>query len=134
MNDLGFYTFLSALIFLILGSFFMVLFGQISVRKLRKNPETKDSLGLSFLSGWEILNVAETLSLPRTWVRKLEQKGQAYNNEIVANSDLIYKNTSKLDRILARSFFYLWVFSIFSWVLFFIFSSLGLTSPDSLTK
>ena len=36
-----------------------LLFGQITVRKLRKNPETKQSLGIEFVSGWDILNVAQ---------------------------------------------------------------------------
>ncbi len=29
-----------------------VLFGQITVRKLRKNPETKNHLGVQFVHGW----------------------------------------------------------------------------------
>lgn len=35
-----------------------VAFGQITVRKLRKTPATKDKLGVEFASGWDILNVA----------------------------------------------------------------------------
>ena len=39
-----------------------VIFGQVTVRKLRKNPETKHELGLEFAGGWDILNVAQALS------------------------------------------------------------------------
>jgi len=35
-----------------------IIFGQVTVRKLRKNPETKHELGIEFASGWDIFNVA----------------------------------------------------------------------------
>ena len=35
-----------------------VVFGQVTVRRLRKNPLTKEGLGIEFASGWDILNVA----------------------------------------------------------------------------
>ena len=41
-----------------------VIFGQVTVRELRKNPETKEKLGIEFVSGWDILNVAGALSTP----------------------------------------------------------------------
>ena len=43
-----------------------VLFGQITVRKLRNNPKTKDALGLEYASGWDIINVAQALAFPRS--------------------------------------------------------------------
>jgi len=51
---------------------FFILFGQITVRKLRKNPDTKERLGIEFISGWDIINVAQALSIPRAWRRKLK--------------------------------------------------------------
>jgi len=41
-----------------------VVFGQVTVRKLIKNPETKHELGVEFVSGWDIVNVAQALSIP----------------------------------------------------------------------
>lgn len=45
-------------------SVLFVIFGQVTVRKLRKNPETRHELGIGFASGWDITNVAQALSLP----------------------------------------------------------------------
>ena len=49
----------------IIAGILFVAFGQITVRKLRKKPKTKDSLGLEFISGWDIINVAQVFSFPR---------------------------------------------------------------------
>jgi len=43
-----------------------VIFGQVTVKKLRKNPKTKDALGLEYVSGWDIINVAQALAIPRS--------------------------------------------------------------------
>lgn len=85
-----------------------VLFGQITVRKLRKNPETKCALGSEFTSGWDILNVAQALSIPMTWSKKLENSRISF---LYANSNLLIKYTTKFDRILGRMFFLCWATS-----------------------
>ncbi len=78
-----------------------VMFGQITVRKLRKNPATKDKLGVEFVSGWDILNVAGALSTPK-WLRdKYAQSPLAFLN---ANYQVLYENTTLFDRVLARIF------------------------------
>ncbi|MBL1259448.1 MAG: hypothetical protein COB33_002820 [Thiotrichaceae bacterium] len=43
-----------------------VILGQVTVRKLRKIPATKHELGIEFTSGWDILNVAQALSIPES--------------------------------------------------------------------
>ncbi len=43
-----------------------VIFGQVMVRNLRKNKKTKDSLGLEYVSGWDIVNVVQALAFPRS--------------------------------------------------------------------
>ncbi len=48
-----------------IGCILFVIFGLVTVRKLRKNPETKHALGIEFASGWDILNVAGALSLSK---------------------------------------------------------------------
>jgi len=85
-----------------------ILFGQITVRKLRKKTETKHALGSEFVSGWDILNVAKALSLPRSWSKKLENSPFSF---LYANSTLIFKYTNKFDHILGMMFFWCWVIS-----------------------
>jgi len=85
-----------------------VLFGQVTVRKLRKNPETKGRLGIEFASGWDILNVASALSRPK-WLNRKYKKSRL--SSLVANSDLLYQNTTLFDRILARTFWFSYVIS-----------------------
>jgi hypothetical protein len=88
---------------LILTCFLFVAFGQITVRKLRKNPATKQALGMEFASGWDILNAAQALSIPGSLSRKLESGALSF---LYANSSLLYAHTTRADRILARAFFY----------------------------
>ncbi len=78
-----------------------VVFGQVTVRKLRKNPETKEALGMEFVSGWDILNVAQALSTPRSWSKKLENTPL---NFLYADSSLLFKHTNRFDRFLAIVF------------------------------
>ncbi len=82
-----------------------VIFGQVTVRKFRKNPETKHELGIEFVGGWDILNVAQALSLPAVLEKRLKNK--AFH----ANADLLYKHTTVFDRVLARVFCTLFIFS-----------------------
>jgi hypothetical protein len=78
-----------------------VIFGQVTVRRLRKNPETKDSLGIEFISGWDILNVAEALALPKKYAQR--RKKLAFGM-LRADPDVLYKHTTRFDRILAKVF------------------------------
>lgn len=93
---------------LFLAMIFYVIFGQVTVRKLRKNPETKNELGIEFASGWDILNVAGALAMPRWLNRKLRNSPLFY---LYADADILAKNTNILDRVLATIFYGLFVFS-----------------------
>ena len=100
----------------------LVLFGQITVRKLRKNPETKDSLGISLASGWDIINVASALCAPKCYRERVK------NSPLIAFSadyDLLYKHTTLFDRILGRAFWGLTVISSFSLILFGLLDDFG---------
>ena len=110
-------------IFVFLGLILYVVFGQVTVRRLRKNPKTKNALGLEFASGWDILNVAQALSLPKIITKKLESSSIS---TIYANSDLLRKNTTPTDRVLAAIFY--WVFTLASLSMIFLvfINSLGL--------
>ena len=92
----------------ILCAILYVAFGQITVRKLRKNPKTKDALGSELASGWDILNVAKVLALPNSWSKKFENSPLS---SMYANSSLVLEHTNKLDRFLGRLFFWLWLVS-----------------------
>ena len=80
-----------------------VLFGQITVRKLRKNPETKHALGLEMVSGWDIINVAQALSIPSFLTKKLSASKIAF---LYANTEALRSHTTKLDRMLGVLFYY----------------------------
>lgn len=81
-----------------------VLFGQMTVRKLRKNPETKQALGFEYVSGWDIINAAQALALPKSWTRKLEKTPLS---ALYANAEILFANTSRFDRILGAVFYWL---------------------------
>ena len=76
-----------------------IIFGQVLLRKLRKNPITKKSLGLEFVSGWDILNVAFSLSYP-VWMREVAKKSPL--SFLEADYDAIYPYTTRFDRALAK--------------------------------
>ncbi len=99
---------ISSLIMLI-GLILFVMFGQITVRKLRKNPETKNALGTEFASGWDILNTAQALAIPKIWAQKLKSSPLS---GLYADVDLLYKNTSKFDRVLAFIVYWLLMTSV----------------------
>ena len=105
-----------------LACIMFVVFGQITVRKLRKNPVTKDALGTEFSGGWDILNVAGALSTPEVINRRMASSRLAF---LRADPELLYKNTTRLDRILARIFFVLFYTSSFMMVGLVLLNSLG---------
>ena len=106
----------------IIGSIFLVIFGQVTVRKLRKNPETKDALGLEFVSGWDIFNVAMALTLPKKYAlwRKKAALGMLH-----ADASLLYTHTTTIDRILARVFYILCALAVFFLLALFLMKDFG---------
>jgi len=110
---------------MLIAMILFVLFGQITVRKLRKNPNTKYDLGMEFVSGLDVINVAQALTLPRGIIRKFKKTPLS---ALYADADLLYKHTSRFDRILARLFFILFslsgsaliILGILDWIGFFV--------------
>jgi len=86
------------------AAIFYVAFGQITVRKLRKNPKTMDKLGFEYVSGWDIINVAQSLSIPRKLSKKLENTPLSI---LYANSELLHDQTNMFDRMLGSIFYWL---------------------------
>lgn len=118
--ELTLFAFSMAALFIAMILF--VIFGQVTVRKLRKNPETKDELGIEFASGWDILNVAGSLAMPRWLNRKLRNTPLSY---LYANADLLDKNTNTFDRILAAVFYWMFVSSILVLMVLAILDGVG---------
>ncbi|WP_281557313.1 hypothetical protein [Thalassomonas sp. RHCl1] len=102
---------------------FYIIFGQVTVKRLRKNHETKNILGIEYASGWDIINVAQALSIPRSWRRKLETSPLS---ALYANSEILYKHTTKVDRVLAATFYWLLTLSGTIMILLVIFDALSL--------
>lgn len=106
-----------------IGLIFFVIFGQVTVRRLRKNPKTKTALGTEFASGWDIFNVAQALSLPKSWAKKLSNSPLS---ALYADVDVLYENTSKLDRLLAFILYWVLMFSVGTSLLLIVCDGLGI--------
>ncbi len=100
-----------------------VLFGQLTVRRLRQNPHTKDSLGLEYVSGWDVINVAQALAFPMSWSKKLET-GPLFSMH--AKASVLIANTSRFDRLLARVFYWLLIVTGLASILLVILNSVGI--------
>lgn len=118
------FSFLLGLAFIpgLLSLILLVIFGQTTVRKLRKNPNIKNELGLEFASGWDILNVAQALATPKK-IHKILESGQL--SFLYANSDLIAKHTNRFDKILAIIFFWMFMGSGVLMIVLMILEKLG---------
>lgn len=116
------YIVLFSFIGLLAGWLFFVIFGQITVKKLRKNPETKGKLGMEFLSGWDIFNVAQALATPRKFHRVLEQGKLSF---LSADSEILLRSTNKLDKLLAIIFFWTFFLSGIVMIIAIIFESVS---------
>lgn len=99
-----------------------VVFGQITVRKLRKNPKTKAALGIEFVSGWDIINAAQALALPKKWTKTLERSPIS---SLHAKSECLRENTTRFDRGLAFVFYWLYVSSGLSLILLVVLDGIG---------
>ena len=102
VTESGVFAIVMAAMFL--SAILYVAFGQITVRKLRKNPATKHDLGMEFVSGWDIINVAQALAMPTSIMRKFKGTKLSF---LYANTDLLIKHTNKFDRLLAFIFYWL---------------------------
>lgn len=107
---------------MLIACFLYVIFGQVTVIRLRKNPKTKETLGLEFVSGWDIINVDQALAFPASWSRKLERSRISF---LYANAKKLRENTTRLDRILGSMFYWTMMLSGLSGVLLVLLNSLG---------
>ncbi len=86
-----------------------VIFSQVTVRKPRKNPETKHELGIEFAGGQDIFNVAQALAFPKTIAQKIRRNSMAFETD----PDALHQYTTVFDRVLARVFYIPFSFSGF---------------------
>lgn len=100
-----------------------IIFGQITVRKLRKVPTLENEMGMEFMSGWNILNIAQALATPRKIHKLLENSPVSF---LHANSDLLKKHANQLDHILAIVFFWPFMFSGLSMAFLVLLKSIGI--------
>jgi branched-subunit amino acid permease len=74
-----------------------VFFGQKTMRKLRKNPKTKHSLGIEFVSGYDTVNVMAALTFPKLTNKLKNSPFSAFD----ADAELVKRYTTRFDRIVA---------------------------------
>lgn len=106
----------------LLACVLFVVFGQTTVRRLRKNPTTKEKLGIEFASGWDILNVAGALSTPK-WLR--DRFNRSSLSFMVADHQALYENTNRFDRVLGRIFWFFYITSATLMILLMIVNAFG---------
>ena len=84
-----------------------VTFSWITMRKLRKNPEIKGHLGAEFISGYDAFNVAHTFVFDKYRNKKVKSSLDVFDADLT----LIYKYTTRFDRLLGRIFCFVGVAS-----------------------
>ena len=115
-DKIMFWLGLFALAGTLLQGILLVILGQVTVRKLRRNPATRNYLGMEYLPGWDILNVSIALARPRRWAELVENGPLGF---LHARSQRIRAHTTRLDRVLARMHFWSFVFAalvIYAWI------------------
>ena len=113
MTDFESSLFTVALISNFIALILYVVFGQVTVRKLRKNPDAKEALGFEFISGLDILNVAQALALPLKWAKFLNKSPVS---SLYAKVDLLQENTNTFDRVLAFILYWMLIFTVICWL------------------
>ncbi|WP_233152916.1 hypothetical protein [Motiliproteus sp. MSK22-1] len=69
---------------------------------------------MEFTSGWDILNTAQALALPKALTDRFKESPLS---AMFANADLLREHTSVFDRVLAAIFFWLYAFTAVSAIL-----------------
>jgi len=102
-----------------------IFFAQITVKKLRKNSKTRDFLGVEYVSGWDIINVAQALAFPLSWSLKIENSKLSFMH---AKASLLLENTNIFDRILGCVFYWFMILTGLFGITIVILNYLGLLS------
>ena len=94
-------------VLMLISWIFFIAFSQITVRKLRKNLDTKESLGFEFASGFDVINVAQALAIPKRITDRFSNSALFW---LHADSQLVRRHTNGFDKIFAVVFY--WTFMI----------------------
>lgn len=116
---------LIALVSTMISGILFVVFGQVSVRKLRANPQTRKLLGFEFISGLDILGVSLLMSRPRIPDREYERV--ASKNPYSPSTELLH-HMSRFDRLLAQVHYRTIIFTmvcLLFWIYWLVFTLLG---------
>jgi len=108
---------------IIASAILYLIFAQVTVRKLEKIQVTREQMGFEPISGWRIFNVAQALSFPKTFFHRVQRSPLSF---LHANAELIYANTNRLDRVLARLFYWTSVGSTMVLILLWLTDLFGL--------
>ncbi len=77
------------------------------VRRLRKNPITKDAMGFHLFWGWYALNISEVLFFSKKWMTKRRNRSHGY---MFANYDLVHQYTTRFEKLICKIFVLLGMF------------------------
>ncbi len=97
---------------MMISGLLFVIFGQVTVRKLRKDPATRSLLGIEFLSGWDIVSASSALSRP-DWLTWRLERGALRG--LFADSQALKAHTTRLDRGLAQACYWGMRFAV-AWI------------------
>jgi branched-subunit amino acid permease len=86
---------------LISNGILFVFFGQKTMRRLRKNSNTKHSLGIEFVSGYDTVNVMTALIFPKLTNKLKNKLKKSPLSALNADAKLLEKHTTRFDRIVA---------------------------------
>lgn len=121
MSTATFVIFSMFMLGLVLTCILFVVFGDVAVRRLRKITEIKDKLGFEYVNGRDIMNVAMALSIPR----KLNQRDiNSKAGFMFADAGSISPYTRKVDRFIAKLFFWSYLITVFTFIVFVILDTL----------
>jgi hypothetical protein len=110
MREVGLTIFGCILFGFFLTAILFVVFGQVTVRKLRKNPATRAVMGFEGISGGDIANVAFSLLVPKShWYGYRQRRTQGWPS---LDPGLLHQHMSKLDRILGKILASVWLTTI----------------------
>ncbi|MBU6439621.1 MAG: hypothetical protein KGS28_05245 [Betaproteobacteria bacterium] len=80
--------------------FLFVVLALHTVRRLRRQPGVEDRLGVEFIRGWRVLNVAMAVSWPRRVLDYLDYRAQPI---VHFHAATIRAHTTRADRVLGRA-------------------------------
>ncbi len=79
------------------------------VRRLKKNPITKDAMGFHLIWGWYALNISEALFFSREWVTKRRGCSHGF---MFADYELIHQYTTPFEKLICKTFVILGLSSV----------------------